>query len=164
MKDNIYMDYINNNPDSPESRAKRRKKHKMARVWAFVVFFAVIALIAAGLFFSVKAIINRVSGNISTATNSSDAGNNIIAEVDADSDDIKDTLEDLLGGEAIIAPPEEIVEEPEPEELFETWLDEKISAMPIEERILGLFIVRPEQITGVNTVVQAGEGTRKALV
>ena len=35
--------------------------------------------------------------------------------------------------------------------------------MPLEDRVAGLFIVRPEDITGVGTVITAGEGTQEAL-
>lgn len=38
-----------------------------------------------------------------------------------------------------------------------------ISEMTLEEKVAGLFVVTPESITGVNTAVQAGEGTQKAL-
>lgn len=38
-----------------------------------------------------------------------------------------------------------------------------ISEMTLEEKVAGLFIVTPESITGVNTAVQAGDGTKKAL-
>lgn len=38
-----------------------------------------------------------------------------------------------------------------------------ISEMTLEEKVAGLFIVTPESITGVNTAVQAGEGTKSAL-
>ena len=38
-----------------------------------------------------------------------------------------------------------------------------ISEMTLEEKVAGLFVVTPESITGVNTAVQAGEGTKSAL-
>ena len=38
-----------------------------------------------------------------------------------------------------------------------------ISEMTLEEKVAGLFVVTPEGITGVDTAVQAGEGTKKAL-
>ena len=38
-----------------------------------------------------------------------------------------------------------------------------ISEMTLEEKVAGLFIVTPEGITGVDTAVQAGDGTKKAL-
>ena len=38
-----------------------------------------------------------------------------------------------------------------------------ISEMTLEEKVAGLFVVTPEGITGVDTAVQAGDGTRGAL-
>ena len=46
-------------------------------------------------------------------------------------------------------------------------LEEQIAAyvesMSLEEKVAGLFIITPEQLTGVETAVQAGESTRDAL-
>lgn len=42
-------------------------------------------------------------------------------------------------------------------------VDAVISEMTLEEKVAGLFVVTPESITGVNTAVQAGEGTKSAL-
>ena len=38
-----------------------------------------------------------------------------------------------------------------------------MEAMTLEEKVAGLFIITPEQLTGVGTAVQAGESTREAL-
>ena len=38
-----------------------------------------------------------------------------------------------------------------------------ISEMTIEEKAAALFIVTPEDITGVDKAVQAGEGTKEAM-
>lgn len=68
--------------------------------------------------------------------------------------------------------PEIIEEEVEievvsPEETEQEVLDEVvesvISEMTLEEKVAGLFIVTPEGITGVDTAVKAGEGTKEAL-
>ncbi len=67
---------------------------------------------------------------------------------------------------AVVEPPAPMEEEAEPE-LEVDWLEEMvenaIAPMPLEDRVAGLFIVRPEDITGVGTVVTAGEGTQEAL-
>ena len=66
--------------------------------------------------------------------------------------------------DVVIDTPEPIEVEPEPEvdrlgELVEPY----ISEMPLEDKVAGLFIVTPEELTGVSTVTQAGEGTQEAL-
>ena len=43
------------------------------------------------------------------------------------------------------------------------YIDEQIAQMTLSEKVAGLFFVTPEAITGVNTAVQAGEGTKTAL-
>lgn len=61
----------------------------------------------------------------------------------------------------------ETMEEQSEEESEEAYLREIMDAyladMPLEDKVAGLFIVRPEAITGVSTVTQAGDGTREAL-
>lgn len=67
---------------------------------------------------------------------------------------------------AVIEPPAPVEAEPEPEPEVD-WLEEivesAIEPMPLEDRVAGLFIVRPEDITGVEKVITAGEGTQEAL-
>lgn len=41
--------------------------------------------------------------------------------------------------------------------------DEILSSMTIEEKVWQMFFVTPEDITGVGTVIQAGEATRQAI-
>ena len=61
---------------------------------------------------------------------------------------------------------EEVVEE-EPEYTEEDLLTEVvesyISEMSVEEKVAGLFIVTPEQLTGVDVAVKAGDGTKEAI-
>ncbi len=69
---------------------------------------------------------------------------------------------------AVVEPPAPIEPsaptEPEPEvDWLEEMVESVIAPMPLEDRVAGLFIVRPEDITGVDTVITAGEGTQEAL-
>lgn len=67
--------------------------------------------------------------------------------------------------EIILTEPEILPEviEPSPEEKAEEIINAAIEVMPLEDKVAGLFIVTPESITGVNTAVKAGEGTKEAL-
>lgn len=63
---------------------------------------------------------------------------------------------------------EEPVTISEPESVAETdQLDAKIEAciseMPLEDKVAGLFMITPESITGVDTAIKAGDGTKEAL-
>lgn len=49
------------------------------------------------------------------------------------------------------------------EEMLDDVVDSVILEMSLEEKVAGLFLVTPEGITGVDTAVQAGDGTRTAL-
>lgn len=59
-------------------------------------------------------------------------------------------------------PVETTVEETE-DNLLDELVNSYIAEMTIEEKIAGLFVVTPESITDVQTVVQAGDGTKEAL-
>lgn len=53
--------------------------------------------------------------------------------------------------------------EPAKEELLEQEIEELLERMTLEERICQMFIVTPEQLTGVSPVTQAGEATKEKL-
>lgn len=58
-------------------------------------------------------------------------------------------------------------EEPEvaenDDELMDQMIDEVISGMTLKEKVAGLFITTPEQFTGVDAAIKAGDGTKSAL-
>lgn len=55
------------------------------------------------------------------------------------------------------------IEEETPKEVLDDVVASVISEMSLEEKVAGLFLVTPEGITGVDTAVQAGDGTKTAL-
>lgn len=72
--------------------------------------------------------------------------------------------------EDIVEPVEDFqITEPEPKEVQEEvdyvglQANEILSEMTLDEKIYQLFIVTPEQLTGVSKVTQAGETTKKAI-
>lgn len=50
-----------------------------------------------------------------------------------------------------------------PEDAFEEMVADTVAGMTLEQKVAGLFFVTPEQLTGVGTAIQAGEGTKEAL-
>ena len=91
--------------------------------------------------------------------------------IEENSDEVADqetsTDEELNAEEAIS---DDVVEEeaatPEKYDdakVLDEVVDAIISEMTLEEKVAGLFLVTPEGITGVDTAVQAGDGTKKAL-
>ncbi len=64
----------------------------------------------------------------------------------------------------VVEPPAPIEEAPaEDVDWLEEIVETAIAPMPLEDRVAGLFIVTPEDITGVGTAITAGEGTQEAL-
>ena len=89
-----------------------------------------------------------------------------LAELEAETEDV---VEETLGDDVII---EEEAASNEETEIAEKYNDAKvldevveaiISEMTLEEKVAGLFVVTPEGITGVDTALQAGDGTKTAL-
>lgn len=79
---------------------------------------------------------------------------------------------DLAEQLATLTEKEEPVTISEPESTAEpaedvNWLDEMVDAciaeMPLEDKVAGLFIITPEALTGVDTAIKAGDGTKDAL-
>lgn len=66
---------------------------------------------------------------------------------------------------AVIETPTEppVVQEYTQEEIMDEVLGSIISEMTLEDKVAGLFLVTPEQLTGVDTAVKAGTGTQEAL-
>lgn len=52
---------------------------------------------------------------------------------------------------------------PTQEELLEELVESCVANMTLEDKVAGLFIITPEQLTGVETAVKAGDGTKEAL-
>lgn len=170
MEENKYLQYVNHGTDK-KSRIncdkdnelnikKRRRRHKRARAGAFISLIVVLG--AAG--FGIYTLINAyMDGRINIEIPFLQAKDNLTSELEQQ--EVVGTLEDLMGSEeeVVVLTPSQIEPELSEEEIYDAWLDEKIAAMPLEDKVLGLFIVRPEQITGVDNVVQAGEGTKTAL-
>lgn len=50
-----------------------------------------------------------------------------------------------------------------PEDAFAEMVEDTVAGMTLEQKVAGLFFVTPEQLTGVGTAIQAGEGTKEAL-
>ena len=130
-----------------DRREIRRKRRQRNQVIAYIVLFLFIVFLAAGIVLGVKTYTERQKQN--------------------DSQTNQSQVEELFQSEEPLVIVEESTEEEEPELTPEEKLDEIVDAaigvMPLEDKVAGLFIVRPESITGVSTAVKAGDGTREAL-
>ncbi len=131
----------NREAERREQRRKRRKRNQMA---AYITVIALIAVMAVGIVLGVQALTARSQKT---------------------EQEKQDKLDEMLATEETIVVPEpsETVVELTDEQKLDDIVEAGISVMPLEDKVAGLFIVTPESITGVNTAVKAGDGTREAL-
>lgn len=76
--------------------------------------------------------------------------------------DLAAQLESLTENEEPVTISEPESTEPETDPLDEI-VEACIEVMPLEDKVAGLFVITPEELTGVGTAVKAGDGTREAL-
>lgn len=130
-----------------DRREIRRKRRHRNQVIAYIVLFLFITFLSAGIVYGVKMYTER--------------------EKQSDTQTNQSQVEELFQSEEPLVIVEQSTEvtEPEltPEEKLDEIVDAAIEVMPLEDKVAGLFMVRPESITGVSTAVKAGDGTREAL-
>ena len=134
-------DYDDEEWEEDERRVYRRRRRVRNQIIAYAVVFIFLILLLAGGAYIGKSIAGIVKA--------------------------KKAEQEAEAARDVVIDPPETMEEEEPEEPEEDYLGEIVNAyiseMPLEDKVAGLFIVRPEVITGVSTVTRAGDGTREAL-
>ncbi len=133
--------------DLDEKRLRRRQRRKRSQLMAAITLAVFLLLIISGAAFG----IHYLKGILKDKK--------IVQEVQ------EAAAAEQSSQEIVIETPQEEEEVPElsEEDLLEEIVDTCISEMPLEDKVAGLFIVTPEQITGVETAVKAGSGTQDAL-
>ena len=131
--------------DRREYRRARRKRNQLIAIITVVIIG--IALVAAGIL-CVTQIMKRVNEK-------------------KQAEELQEQLEQLAEAEpAVVEAPEE-EEEETPELTSEDYLDQIadtcIAEMSLENKVAGLFMITPEALTGVDTVIQAGDTTKEKL-
>ncbi len=141
-----------------QQRDARRKRRQRNQILAYATLLLLIALMAVGIVIGVKYLTQWQEQKRQ--------------EEQAQQESIQSSLEQQMKEEeeSIEAPPEvpeatpEPIPELTPEEKLDGVINSMIDAMPLEDKISGLFFVTPESITNVETAVRAGDGTREALI
>ena len=133
--------------DLDEKRLLRRQRRKRSQLIAYIIVVIILLLLVTGAAFGV----HYLRGFLKKNRQAQEA-----AEAAASAESSQ---------EIVIETPEETpeVQEMSDEEVLEEIVNSCIAEMPIEDKVAGLFIVTPEQITGVETAVKAGSGTQDAL-
>jgi len=147
----------------PKSGAEYRHKRRIRSVvWAYIFVVIVSAGIGVGGYYGVSTVINKINTIQAKKTAEKEAAE--AAEEAAKEAEIAEVLARQEKEDAV----EEKEEEPQEEEVTETDLLEEvvqscIEDMSIEDKVAGLFIITPEQLTGTDKVTKAGDGTKEAL-
>ena len=135
-------------------REVRRKRRIRNQIISYVISAVLLAAVAAGVFFGIR--------HISNAMQEKRRQEEMQESMEAETESLPET------GTSEEGVPETEGQEGTPpavseEDLLEEMVNNAIANMSLEDKVAGLFIIRPEAITGVGTVVQAGDGTRDAL-
>lgn len=149
--DDVNEESSEENTSWKESRREYRRKRRIRNQ---IIVYGVVALFLAVLVVSGISVGRKVSKIIKEKTKNEEQ----MAENGQGEDgDIEGEPEEIL----IEAPPE--IEEITLDEQLEEIVNNCISVMPLQDKVAGLFVITPEALTGVGTVIQAGEGTQDAL-
>jgi beta-N-acetylhexosaminidase len=133
--------------DFDEKRLARRQRSKKSQLIAFISLFTFFAIIVILVCFGIGAI-KKVIGEKKAlqeqaALEASTENENVVIETPSDVEE----------------EPVEMSESDVLEEIVNGCLNE----LTLEDKVAGLFMVTPEQLTGVETVVKAGSSTQDAL-
>ncbi len=133
--------------DFDEKRLARRARRKKSQMAAYITLGVIVVVVLGLLIFGIH-MLRKALGSKPAAEE---------ATVEA--------TEEVSSEPAVIETPEETeeVQEYTEEELMDEVLGNILSEMTLEDKVAGLFLVTPEQLTGVDTAVKAGTGTQEAL-
>ncbi len=133
--------------DFDEKRLARRQRRQKSQLMAFIILITTVVIIVAAAAFGVYSI-RKVAGAKKAEKEEAAA------------------IASSENQEVVIETPQETTPEPEvmtSGDVLEEIVNSCIGELTLEEKVAGLFMVTPEQITGVETVVKAGSSTQDAL-
>lgn len=129
-------------------REERRRRRVRNQILVYLTTVAVIGLVIAGVVMAAWKVSSVVRDRKEAA---------LLAEQ-------QEQEPEQESQEIVISEPEPMEEEPQEErDDLDALVDTCIEAMSLEDKVAGLFIITPEQLTGVGTAVKAGEATQTAL-
>lgn len=153
---------------SKEEKREMRRQERMRKQKRAIAVLIVLVLMLVGIVVSAVLLINkqketkRQQQEVQEQIASMNSGEVLeesvatteehIAEEDGNGIEVSEVTEENNDGTDIVEA-----------KVLDEVVEAIISEMTLEEKVAGLFVVTPESITGVNTAVQAGEGTKSAL-
>lgn len=145
MRDNRDDEQRDDRGSVEDRREQRRQRRVRNQIIVYVTVAILLTVICCGAFLGavkVRGIVAEYQADEVTEQASQNASEAItIGDPDAASTAATQSRDDMLN------------------EIVETC----ISEMPIEDKVAGLFLITPEQLTGVDSAVKAGSGTQDAL-
>jgi len=137
-------------------RELRHRRRIRSQIFVYTTTAFVIALMVGGVVFAAIKVSDVIRGHRDAASESESG----------ETQDIQETVSQPESQEEIaISEPEPPIEEETQEttDALDELVNTCIAAMSLEDKVAGLFIITPEQLTGVNTAVKAGDATQTAL-
>lgn len=129
-------------------RARRRARRIRNQILAYLLIVIVIAGTVCGCFLGGRGIIQKLQANRQEKEQEEQL--EALEPVEEPTVDIGETGEEEPSGELQLSPLDQIV-------------TVRIAEMPLEDKVAALFMVTPEQLTGVQTVTKAGDTTKEML-
>ncbi len=144
--------YEESGEDEQELRREERRKRRIRNeLLTYLTAVLVLAVVSGGVFMGVKTIHTYYSDR-------AEREESLASEA---TEGIQDLVESMLASESEL--PTEVIIEVTPEEKLDEYIDTVIAGMTLEEKVYGLVITSPEELTGVGTAVRAGTGTQTSL-
>lgn len=148
--------------DEQIKREKRRRRRVRNQLLAYFTLAVLAVAVLAALYFGAGSIVRYVKNyNDKVSEAIAEAESDAQAELESEAAQIQSALQESSGAAAEHEEKEyssTLADDPLGE-LVDTLLQE----MTLEEMVAGMFMVTPEALTGVQTVVQAGDGTKNAI-
>ncbi len=135
-----------------EKREFRRQRRVRNEILVYSTTFMVLFIVLCLVFVGVKQVQKLIKADTPVG--------NIESSVES-TDQMQEIVDNLLASESEL--PTEIEDVITPEEQLDDYIDTIIAGMTLEEKVAGLIITTPEQLTGVNTATRAGSGTQTAI-
>ena len=153
---------------SKEEKREYRKQRRIRNQRIAVVGLIVTILVLAGAVWGSVFLINKQTELIKQQQEveqqlaAMESVNNAEEVMPSDEENTEEVIQEGETSEESTSIPEDS-EVAEDVKVLDEVVEAIISEMTLEEKVAGLFVVTPEGITGVETAVQAGDGTKKAL-
>ncbi|MFI3214149.1 MAG: glycoside hydrolase family 3 N-terminal domain-containing protein, partial [Eubacteriales bacterium] len=135
-----------------EKKLERRRRRIRNQVISYISLIVLILLVVIGGFFAVKFISEQIEMKEQLKIEEAEF---LASVLEAEEEEVVEVEEEEIEETEVV--------EYTKDELLDEIVYSCISEMSLEDKVAGLFFVTPEAITGVDTVIAAGDATQAAL-